>query len=322
MARDKTPPRETLPPPAPQPAADFLAAHAPGRNDAADGGAASNVVPFDRGRRRTQGTAPAVAIDPEERRAPAQRRGERLRLTALLVGSLLLHSALFAAFNRAPEDLPSAGVVALSVEIVVGADTPAGLAATPSESEAQEAAAPAAAAPAPAQRAAAEPSPITPAPGPEAELQAAEARARPDITHATPDTGDDARKEAPPQTREETPARDKRRAQASAAAQASSGIGRGRSQADANYHGLVAAHLARHKRYPAEARSRGEEGRATLTFSLDGAGRVTAVRLVRSSGHPALDRESEAMVRRASPFPAPPARQAMSFTVPVTFNLR
>jgi outer membrane biosynthesis protein TonB len=28
------------------------------------------------------------------------------------------------------------------------------------------------------------------------------------------------------------------------------------------------------------------------------------------------------MVRRASPFPPPPTRQAMSFTAPVNFNLR
>jgi hypothetical protein len=35
-----------------------------------------------------------------------------------------------------------------------------------------------------------------------------------------------------------------------------------------------------------------------------------------------LDQEVEAMVRRASPFPAPPAGHAMTFTVPVSFQLR
>lgn len=102
----------------------------------------------------------------------------------------------------------------------------------------------------------------------------------------------------------------------------SRGIGRGRSTLDRNYPGIVAAHLARHKQYPAEARSRGIGGVVSVSFSLDGRGRVTSVRLTRSSGVASLDAETQAMVRRASPFPPPPSGQGMSFTVPVSFNLR
>jgi len=58
-----------------------------------------------------------------------------------------------------------------------------------------------------------------------------------------------------------------------------------------------------------------------VTFSLDGGGRVTASRLARGSGVASLDAEVQAMVRRASPFPAPPGGASRSFTVPVSFRL-
>jgi protein TonB len=99
------------------------------------------------------------------------------------------------------------------------------------------------------------------------------------------------------------------------------GIGRGRSDADTNYRGIVAAHLARYKQFPADAKSRGEQGIAAVFFRLDGAGRVNSVSLKRGSGSASLDREVEAMVHRASPFPAPPSRQPVTFTVPVSFKL-
>lgn len=101
-----------------------------------------------------------------------------------------------------------------------------------------------------------------------------------------------------------------------------SGVSRGRSSQDANYHGRVASHLARHKQFPPDARRRGEQGRASVTFSIDSAGRVTTVSLTRSTGYPSLDREAQSMVRRASPFPPPPGGQTLSFSVPVSFNMR
>ena len=109
---------------------------------------------------------------------------------------------------------------------------------------------------------------------------------------------------------------------ASVAMTASSGIGVGRSDATSNYLGIVAAHLARHKQYPSEARSRGDQGSAIVTFGLDAGGSVTSAKLARGSGFESLDRESVAMVHRASPFPAPPSGRAQSFTVPVGFAIR
>jgi protein TonB len=59
-----------------------------------------------------------------------------------------------------------------------------------------------------------------------------------------------------------------------------------------------------------------------VNFSLDGGGRVTRVSLVRGTGSAILDQEATAMVRRASPFPAPPDGRAQNLTVPVNFSIR
>ncbi len=109
---------------------------------------------------------------------------------------------------------------------------------------------------------------------------------------------------------------------AAVASDAASGVGRGRSDNSANYNGIVAAHLARFKQYPAAARSAGSQGVATVSFAIDGGGRVTSARLSGSSGNPAIDQEVVAMARRASPFPAPQDGKGRNFTVPVRFNLR
>jgi outer membrane biosynthesis protein TonB len=45
-------------------------------------------------------------------------------------------------------------------------------------------------------------------------------------------------------------------------------IGRGRSDDDTNYRGIIAAHLARHKQFPAEARGRVDEGNPAVTFTV------------------------------------------------------
>jgi TonB family protein len=80
---------------------------------------------------------------------------------------------------------------------------------------------------------------------------------------------------------------------------------------------MVRAHLARYQRG-----GHAQQGSATVSFGLDGSGRVTRVSVVRGSGHASLDQEAAAMVRRASPFPPPPPGAARSFTVPVRFAVR
>jgi protein TonB len=93
----------------------------------------------------------------------------------------------------------------------------------------------------------------------------------------------------------------------------------------ASYNQLVAAHLQRFKQYPAAARAAGEQGTSRLSFTLGRGGQVLSSRLAGSSGNPALDDETLAMVRRAQPFPPipPELKQAsMSFSVPVRFSVR
>jgi periplasmic protein TonB len=81
--------------------------------------------------------------------------------------------------------------------------------------------------------------------------------------------------------------------------------------------------LEHNKRYPAEARARGEQGVTRLAFSIDSRGRLLSSRVVASSGSAVLDAETLALVQRAQPYPPPPPELAGSeLTVPVSFNIR
>lgn len=93
----------------------------------------------------------------------------------------------------------------------------------------------------------------------------------------------------------------------------------------ASWHRRIALQVERHKGYPAAARARHETGAAELAFTLDRNGKVVASRVVRSSGSAALDQETIDTVRRAQPFPPPPANmpgETFDFTVPIRFNIR
>ena len=69
----------------------------------------------------------------------------------------------------------------------------------------------------------------------------------------------------------------------------------------------VVSMLERNKRYPADARSRRQQGVAQLAFTLDRQGQIASAEIVRSTGSSSLDEETLALVRRAAPFP-PAAR--------------
>ena len=94
-------------------------------------------MPLRRGRVAAARAGAELAVGPQDRpaplwAAPAQRRN----LVLFLGGSLLLHAALVAAFNREPVPHASLGEISISVDVVFGADAAAGLAQSPSQSEA------------------------------------------------------------------------------------------------------------------------------------------------------------------------------------------
>lgn len=90
----------------------------------------------------------------------------------------------------------------------------------------------------------------------------------------------------------------------------------------ARWQSRLLAHLERRKRYPADARRQRQQGTAQVRFTIDAGGNVQSVSLVSSSGVAALDQEVVAMVRRASPVPAPPPGINRTIVVPVRFSLR
>ena len=73
-----------------------------------------------------------------------------------------------------------------------------------------------------------------------------------------------------------------------------------------DYRTLLSGWLESHKRYPEDARQRGEEGRAILRFRVDRYGRVLDYQVVSSTGYADLDQAIQNMMRGATmpPFPA------------------
>lgn len=78
-------------------------------------------------------------------------------------------------------------------------------------------------------------------------------------------------------------------------------------------------------KYPSAARRAGHQGTVTLTFTVGTSGRVTSVRVAKSSGHATLDNAALAAIRR---WRFKPARNALgqaasyNYTIPIPFVLR
>ncbi len=160
-----------------------------------------------------------------------------------------------------------------------------------------------------------QPSPIPDVPPQEAEVPVAAVPPPPPRENDEPNKGRKQKKAAPQQR------------QASIAAPATTAPTRAaaRSASLVNWKGRLALHLQRHKRYPAAAQMRREQGTVQVQFTVDRNGRVVSSAVVQSSGHTTLDQETLALLRRAEPFPKPPADvpgNQFSFSVPVRYNAR
>lgn len=100
--------------------------------------------------------------------------------------------------------------------------------------------------------------------------------------------------------------------------------GTGQVDAQKAYLSTLAAWLAKHRRYPAGARRRGQEGVVRVRVTISRSGQVLAQEIIESSGYFLLDREAMATVKRAQPLPAfPPELKgpALEFNLPVRFGL-
>ena len=106
-----------------------------------------------------------------------------------------------------------------------------------------------------------------------------------------------------------------------AAAQSSAGSSAS-SVSPARWQSKVQAHLARRKKQLSKSRDKGERGTVYVRFNIDTSGNVLSVALSRSSGHSALDQDVLALVRNASPVPAPPPNVDRTLVVPFEFTTR
>jgi protein TonB len=106
------------------------------------------------------------------------------------------------------------------------------------------------------------------------------------------------------------------------AGRSSEGEGKGRADLSA-YLATVRMRIEKAKRYPREARRKGCEGKVVVSFQVDRRGKVGEVKLVQSCGHPELDEEGMATLRRASPFPSPLLieKEKLVLEVPLLFKL-
>lgn len=101
------------------------------------------------------------------------------------------------------------------------------------------------------------------------------------------------------------------------------------SQADidnarSRYRSMLGNRIAKFKSYPKMAQRRGWQGVAIVNLKLDDKGHVISAIIKESSGHNALDKSALKMVKKASPFPAPPVElnaNIISIDVPVAFKL-
>ncbi len=83
--------------------------------------------------------------------------------------------------------------------------------------------------------------------------------------------------------------------------------------------------IARHQKYPMEARRREQTGIATVAFVVREDGRLDQIRLATSSGEPALDRAALDAMRqlgRFKPIPLSIGRQSWPLRVPIRFALK
>jgi len=87
------------------------------------------------------------------------------------------------------------------------------------------------------------------------------------------------------------------------------------------YFALVKGIIESKKRYPEEAKRRGEEGTVVVSFTIDESGNPVNVKLASSSGSSSIDNETLRLIRSLK-FPPPPDGKPINLRVEVDYKLR
>lgn len=91
------------------------------------------------------------------------------------------------------------------------------------------------------------------------------------------------------------------------------------------YFDMVQLRIEQFKEYPETAKAMHIEGRVKIRFSIDEQGQLLTVDIARKSRHRHLNQAAVEAIKKASPFPRPPAalfkRTPLTFNVTVTFEL-
>ena len=91
-----------------------------------------------------------------------------------------------------------------------------------------------------------------------------------------------------------------------------------------SYSSLLANAIAKYKQYPKIAQIRGWQGTVIADLEIDNKGSVISVKIKKSSTYEVLDNEALEMIKKASPFPAPPESlrgKNFNVLVPISFKL-
>ncbi|MDR2141699.1 MAG: TonB family protein [Deltaproteobacteria bacterium] len=169
-----------------------------------------------------------------------------------------------------------------------------------------------------------EPEPEVAEPEPEPDLVESVAEEAPVIAPPPPPEKKPQTKKKPPKLRPQAPAAGDSLATGGQGGMGG-GSGRGTSDLLAAYKSQISRRLNQFKKYPPAAMAKGLKGVAYVSFRVNPNGRVSAARLVTSSGFPVLDEEALALLRRSSPFPPLPESLGLNYlelSAPISFTTR
>ena len=88
---------------------------------------------------------------------------------------------------------------------------------------------------------------------------------------------------------------------------------------DMRYLSVLYGLIMRQQRFPPSPHPRHTNAVAVIAFWIDDSGALVHEALYRTSGYPELDAEAKADVRRAAPFPEPPAGEPHGFIAQMDF---